>query len=95
MPFFKVLAMLAISSLAAAGGAYAGASVGATAGAAGPKGQEASAVAKFAVAKETKPAAQAAEEAPIVMGRSVAVVRKSKLHHVKVKPTQPGLPTKN
>jgi hypothetical protein len=95
MPFFKVLAMLAVSSLATAGGAYAGASGGATAGAASHKGQSSSAVAKLPVAKETKPATQAAEEAPIVMGRSVAVVRKSKLHHVKVKPPQPGLPTKN
>jgi hypothetical protein len=85
MPFFKVLAVLAVSSLAAAGGASAGAST-----AAGPKGQKAPTIVKSA-----QPAGHTAAEAPIVMGRSVGIVRKSKLHHIKAKPAHPHVPSKN
>lgn len=95
MPFFRVLVILAVSSVAMTGGTYAGPA----SGAASPKAQKPTAIVKEAlpsvVAKESSPPGQAAEEAPIVMGRSVGVVRKSKLHHIKVKPTHPGLPNKN
>jgi hypothetical protein len=84
MPFFKVLAVLAVSSLAAAGSASAGST------AAGPKGQKAPTIIKSA-----QPAGHTAAEAPIVMGRSVGIVRKSKLHHIKAKPAHPHVPSKN
>jgi hypothetical protein len=84
MPFFKVLAVLAVSSLTAAGSACAGAST-----AAGPKGQ------KAPIVRSAPPASQSASEAPIVMGRSVGIVRKSKLHHIKAKPAHSNVPSKN
>ncbi len=99
MPFFRVLAVLAVASLAAASGAAAGSATGKSAGKAGPKGQKPPAVAMeaqpAAVAEGTPPSVQAAEEAPIVMGRSVAIVRKSKLRHIKAQPTHPTLPSQN
>ncbi len=97
MPFFRVLAgqvlmilglaVLAVSSLAVGNGAYAGP---AAAGSAVPEAQVAP-----VVAKEVQPTHQVAEEAPIVMGRSVGVVRKSKLHHIKAKPARPGVTAKD
>jgi hypothetical protein len=92
MPFFRVLAVLGlavltVSSLAVGNGAYAGP---AAAGSAVPKAQVAP-----VVTKEVQPTREVGEEAPIVMGRSVGVVRKSKLHHIKAKPAHPGDPAKN
>lgn len=47
-----------------------------------------------ASAAESVPAATAVEhvrwDAPIVMGRSVSLHRKTKLHHIKVKPIEPA-----
>jgi hypothetical protein len=102
------LAVLAVSSLASMGGTYAASAANARAGGSASIGQKPPAVAKQAttkpavakpaVTKDNQPAAQpagqAAEEAPIVMGRSVAVVRKSKLRHIKVKPAHPVRPAK-
>lgn len=87
MPFFKILPILAIAILVPADGAWAGP---AAAGGGNTKAQPAT-----AQAKEPKPARQALDEAPIVMGRSVAVQRKSKLHHIKVKPTPATVSSKN
>lgn len=93
MPFFKGLAgvglaVLAVASLAVAEGAWAGPT--AAGAAAAPKAQR-----PPVAAKDKKPTGQAAEGAPIVMGRSVAVVRKSKLHHIKAKPDHPGASAKD
>jgi hypothetical protein len=76
MRFVEVLMVVAVSSVTVGGYAYAGA----TAGASGSNVQTPLPVAR--------PASQAIESAPIVMGRSVAVLRKSKLHHIKAKPAQ-------
>jgi hypothetical protein len=88
MPFVKGLAILAVSSLVAAGGAHAGLSMN---NGARPKEEKPPA----AVEQITPPAASAVAEAPIVMGRSVAIVRKSKLHHIKPKPAKPTIANKN
>ncbi len=93
MPCFKSpvvlgLAALAVSSLVVGEGAWAG-PPRARAPAA-PKAQK-----PAVVATDVQPAGQAAEEAPIVMGRSVGVVRRSKLQHIKAKPVRPVVAHEN
>jgi len=89
MPFVKGLAVLAVSSLVAAGSAHAGSSNGAR-----PK-EEKPPTALEQNAASTPSAPSAVVEAPIVMGRSVATMRKSKLHHIKPKPVKPTIANKN
>lgn len=97
MPLFKVLAVLAVTNLAVSNLAVSNLAVSTSAwagptSAAGTKGKAQSSP---LAASEAKPASPAAEEAPIVMGRSVAVTRKSKLHHIKAKPANPSPSPRN
>jgi hypothetical protein len=89
---FSALALLGFVSMSAA---FVGQILGGAAEAREVK-KEAKSEVKKEVKKETKedkaPAASAAHqvkrEAPIVMGRSVSVHHKTKLHHIKVKPIE-------
>jgi hypothetical protein len=84
MSFVKVLAVVAVSGFATGGHARAGA-----AGAAATPKEPAAAV----VQPEARPVEIG--EAPIVMGRSVGIARKSKLHHIKVKSEHPVASARN
>jgi len=73
----NALGVVVISILLSSGLAYAGA-----AKSSGGKGNEAPQKSPPAPVQHLKP------QAPIVMGRSISVHRKSKMHHVKVKPSE-------
>lgn len=74
----RILGVLVFLSLLATGAAFAGGNLDR----AGIKGDPALPKNSPATVRHTKP------QAPIVMGRSVSAHRKTKLHHVKLKPLE-------
>lgn len=77
----KILAILVFSSLAVTSAAGAGEITRGNAHMKAPKGAVVAAV-------PLPPSRHLLKEAPIVMGRSASVPRKSKLRHVKAKPSE-------
>jgi hypothetical protein len=75
----NALAILVASILLTTGGAFAGAAKSSSG-----KADHPAAKSPPAAVLHVKP------QAPIVMGRSISVHRKSKMHHVKVKPSESG-----